>query len=69
MNRYEIVLYWSEEDNAFIAEVPQLAGGSADGATRKDALDNVEIIIQEWTETAQEIGREFPIPHRRLESA
>ena len=60
--KYEIILYWSEDDNAYIAEVPELAGCMADGATAKDALHNVEQIVKEWIETAQELGREIPEP-------
>ena len=66
MHKFEIILYWSEEDNAYIAEVPELAGCMADGATAKDALRNVEQIIQEWIETAQELGRSIPAPKGRL---
>lgn len=51
--RYEIVIYWSNEDEAFIAEVPELPGCAADGATYVEALSNVDIIIQEWIETAK----------------
>ena len=69
MHKYEIILYWSEEDNAYIAEVPALAGCMADGATAKDALRNVEQIIQEWIETAQELGRSIPAPKGRLRYA
>ena len=69
MHKYEIILYWSEEDNAYIAEVPELAGCIADGATAKDALRNVEQIIQEWIETAQELGRSIPAPKGRLRYA
>ncbi len=54
--QYEIVLYWSNEDQAFIAEVPELPGCAADGATYQDALANVEVVIREWIETAQELG-------------
>lgn len=67
--RYEINIYWSEEDQAFIAEVPELAGCAADGATYQEALNNVEIIILEWIETVQELGRIIPEPRRRLMSA
>ncbi|MEW6494156.1 MAG: type II toxin-antitoxin system HicB family antitoxin [Cyanobacteriota bacterium] len=63
MLRYEIILYWSEEDQAFIAEVPELPGCAADGDTYQEALQNVEIIMQEWIETAEELGR----PIRRTE--
>ncbi len=57
MLRYEIILYWSEEDQAFIAEVPELPGCAADGETYQKALQNVEVIMQEWIETAKELGR------------
>lgn len=67
--RYEIILYWSEEDGAYIAEVPELAGCMADGATAKEALHNVEQIAQEWIETAQELGRVVPEPKGRLRYA
>jgi len=64
--RYEIILYWSNEDEAFIAEVPELPGCSADGATYQEALQNVEIVMQEWIETAQELGRQIPEAKGRL---
>ena len=67
--KYEIILYWSEEDGAYIAEVPELAGCMADGPTARDALRNVEQIAQEWIETAQELGREVPEPKGRLRYA
>ena len=66
MTRYEIILYWSNEDEAFIAEGPELAGCAADGATRQDALANVELVIAEWLETATELGRAIPEPKGRL---
>lgn len=69
MLRYEIILYWSEEDQAFIAEVPELPGCAADGKTYQEALQNVEIIMQEWIETAEELGRVIPEPRQRLMSA
>ncbi len=69
MSKYEIIIHWSEEDNAFITEVPELAGCMADGATYQSALANAEIIIQEWIETAQELGRQIPEPKDRLVSA
>ena len=52
--KYEVILYWSEDDQAFIAEVPELSGCAADGATYQDALSNAEVIMQEWIETAKE---------------
>lgn len=66
MSKYEIIIYWSEDDGAFIAEVPELAGCMADGATYQEALANAEIIIQEWIETAQDLGRKIPKPKGRL---
>ena len=64
--KYEIILYWSEEDNAYLAEVPELAGCMADGATAKEALANVEVIIAEWIETAKALGRDIPQAKGRL---
>ena len=69
MLHYEIILYWSEEDQAFIAEVPELPGCAADGETYPEALHNVEIIMQQLIETAQELGRPIPEPKQRLISA
>jgi predicted RNase H-like HicB family nuclease len=66
MTKYEIILYWSSEDDAFIAEVPELAGCAADGATRQEALANVEVVIAEWMETARNLGRSIPEPKGRL---
>lgn len=60
--RYEIILYWSNADKAFIAEVPELPGCAADGATYQAALEAVQVIIQEWIETAKELGRPIPKP-------
>lgn len=67
--RYEIIIYWSEDDNAFIAEVPELSGCMADGATYTEALQNVEVIINEWIETAIELKRPIPKPKGRLKFA
>jgi predicted RNase H-like HicB family nuclease len=67
--RYEIILYWSEEDHAFIAEVPELPGCAADGATYQEALGNAETVVQEWLETARELGRDIPPPRGRLKFA
>ncbi len=66
MSRYEVILYWSDEDQAFIAEVPELPGCAADGATREEALASAEQVIQEWIETARELGRPIPEPRGRL---
>jgi predicted RNase H-like HicB family nuclease len=64
--RYEIILYWSKDDEAFIAEVPELPGCAADGATYQEAVANVEVVIQEWLQTARELGRPIPEPRGRL---
>jgi predicted RNase H-like HicB family nuclease len=64
--RYEIVLYWSQADEAFIAEVPELPDCAADGATYQEAVANAEIVIREWIETAQELGRPVPQPRGKL---
>lgn len=64
--KYELIVYWSDEDNAFIIEVPELPGCMADGATYQEAVANAEIIIQEWIETAKEFGRPIPKPKGRL---
>lgn len=66
MSKYEVIIYWSKDDQAFIAEVPELAGCMADGKTYQEALANAEVIIQEWLETAKELGREIPEPKGRL---
>ena len=64
--KYEVIIYWSEEDEAFIAEVPELPGCAADGKTHQEALANAEVVIREWIETAQELGRPVPAPKGRL---
>lgn len=64
--KYEVIIYWSEEDQAFVAEVPELPGCAADGKTYSEALSNVEGVIQEWIETATELGRPIPQPKGRL---
>jgi len=64
--KYEVIIYWSGEDEAFIAEVPELPGCSADGSTYQEALANIEIIAKEWIETARELNRPIPIPKGRL---
>ena len=66
MSKYEIIIYWSKDDDAFVAEVPELPGCMADGATYQEALANAEVIISEWIETAREIGRAIPEPKGRL---
>jgi predicted RNase H-like HicB family nuclease len=66
MSRYEVIIYWSKDDQAFIAEVPELPGCAADGATYQEALANVETVIREWIETAKDLGRPIPEPKGRL---
>ena len=66
MIKYELVRWWSNEDQAFVVEVPELPGCMADGPTYEDALSNVKTVIQEWIEAARELGREVPEPRGRL---
>lgn len=66
MTKYGIILYWSDEDQEFIAEVPKLAGCAANGAARQEALANAEIVIGEWLETALAMGRAIPEPRGRM---
>jgi len=66
MFKYEIIIYWSEVDNAYIAEVPELPGCSADGKSYQEVLANVELVINEWIETAKEMGRPIPQPKGKL---
>jgi len=66
MVKYEVILYWSEDDQAYVAEVPELPGCAADGATYQEALANAETVIQEWIDTAKELGRPIPEPKGRL---
>ena len=64
--KYEMVIYWSQEDKAFIVEVPELPGCMADGRTYHEAVANAEVIINEWIDTAKELGRLIPSPKGRL---
>lgn len=64
--KYEIIIYWSDEDHAYIAEVPELAGCAADGESYADVLANVQVVIEEWIATARELGRPIPEPRGRL---
>lgn len=66
MYKYKIIIYWSYEDNSYIAESPELAGCMADGKTTKDALENLETVMSEWIETAKELGRTVPEPKGKL---
>ena len=65
-SKYEIIIFWSEADKAFIAEVPELPGCMADGKTYRQALTNAEVVIREWIETAKGLGRTIPQPRGRL---
>ena len=67
--KYELIIYWSNEDDCFLVEVPELSGCLADGKTYTEAVNNAETIIKEWIETAKELGREIPQPKCRLVSA
>ena len=64
--KYEMVLYWSNEDKAYIVEVPELPGCMADGKSYQEAVANAEVIIEEWIETAKELGRTIPRPKGKL---
>lgn len=66
MHKYERIIYWSEKDDKFIVEIPELSGCMADGRTVQEAIANAEVIISEWIETAKELGREIPLPKGRL---
>lgn len=66
MSKYELIIYWSKEDDAFIVEVPELPGCMADGATYEEAVANAQTAIREWLETAEAIGRPIPQPKGRL---
>ncbi len=66
MSKYEIIIYWSQPDETFVAEVPELPGCAADGKTYQEALENVEIISQEWIGMATKLNRPIPAPRGRL---
>ena len=67
--KYEVIIYWSRDDDAFIAQVPELPGCAADGPTAQEALANVQLVAHEWIETAQDLGRAVPEPCGRLQYA
>lgn len=69
MHKYEVIIFWSAEDKSFIAEVPELPGCMSDGKTYKEALSNVEVIIQEWIDTAKQLGMPIPESQGRLKYA
>ena len=66
MSKYELIIFWSEEDQAFVVEVPELPGCMADGATYVEAVTNAQRIIEEWIDTTKELGRPIPAPRGRL---
>jgi predicted RNase H-like HicB family nuclease len=66
LSKYEVIIYWSQDDKSFIAEVPELAGCMADGSTQVEALNNVQQIIAEWIDTARSLGRAIPKPKGKL---
>ena len=68
-NKYEIIIYWSEEDQAFLAEAPELPGCMADGPTYREALANLETVMAEWMDAAESLGRPIPVPRGRLKYA
>ena len=68
-HKYEIIIYWSDNDEAYIAEVPELSGCMADGQTYAEVITNVETVIDEWVETAKALGRTIPQPKGRLKYA
>lgn len=64
--KYEVIIYWSADDEVFVAEIPELSGCAADGQTAAEALANVQVVAREWIETARELGRPVPEPRGRL---
>jgi len=68
-SRYEVIIFWSDEDGSFVAEVPELPGCMADGDTYQEAVANAEVAIQHWIDTASELGRLIPEPRGRLHYA
>ena len=69
MHKYELIIFWSEEDGCYVVEVPELPGCMADGKTYEEAVKNAELVISEWIETAKSLGREIPEPRGRLACA
>jgi predicted RNase H-like HicB family nuclease len=65
-SKYEMIIYWSEQDEAFLVEVPELPGCMADGETREEAIKNANEVIRQWIKTAKSLGREIPKPRGRL---
>ncbi len=67
--KYELIIYWSKQDNSYVVEVPELSGCMADGKTYNEAIKNVEGVIKEWIDTAKQLGRNIPMPKGRLKYA
>jgi predicted RNase H-like HicB family nuclease len=65
-SKYEMIIYWSEQDQSYIVEVPELPGCMADGNSYQEAVLNAEQVINEWIEMAKELGRSIPEPKGRL---
>ncbi len=66
MYKYELIIFWSVEDRRYVVEVPELPGCMADGRTYEKAIKTAQVVISEWLETAQSLGREIPRPKGRL---
>jgi predicted RNase H-like HicB family nuclease len=66
MYRYELIIFWSDEDGRYVVEIPELPGCMADGETYEEAIKNAQEVIEEWIETARSLGREIPLPKGRL---
>lgn len=66
MYKYELIIFWSEEDGRYVVEVPELPGCMADGETYGKAIKNAQVVISEWVETARSLGREIPQPKGKL---
>ncbi len=64
--KYELIIYWSDKDQTFVVEVPELPGCMADGDTYEQAVANASRVIGEWIETATDLGRPIPEPKGRL---
>ena len=66
MYRYELIIYWSEDDQSYVAEVPELPGCVSEGKSYEEAIKNTQVVISEWIETAESLGRQIPYPKGRL---
>jgi predicted RNase H-like HicB family nuclease len=66
MSKYELIIFWSDEDGCYVVEIPELPGCMADGESYEEAIKNAQVVISEWIETARSLGREIPLPKGRL---